>query len=45
MIGQMFNLNAQLVIPIGIPTNKANAEIKTQPLTAETNKKKVESNL
>ena len=45
MIAQIFNLNAQLVIPIGIPTNKSNAEIKTQPLTAEANKKNVESNL
>ena len=45
MTAQIFNLNAQLVIPIGIPTNKANAEIKTQPLTAETSKKNVESNL
>ena len=40
MIAQIFNLNAKLVIPIGIPTNKENAEIKTQPLTTETNAKK-----
>ena len=35
MIAQIFNPNAKLVIPIGIPTNQANAEIETQPLTAE----------
>ena len=32
-------------MPIGIPTNEANAEIKTQPLTAETKIINVQSNL
>ena len=32
----IFNLTAELVIPIEIPTNEAKAEIETQPLTAET---------
>ena len=32
---QIFNSTAELVMPNGIPTNEANAEIETQPLTAE----------
>ena len=35
VIAQIFNPNAELVISIGIPTNEVNAEIETQPLTAE----------
>ena len=31
----MFIRNWQLVIPIGISTNEANAEIETLPVTAE----------
>ena len=34
-MAQSFNPNAELVMPTGIPTDEANAEIKTQPLTAE----------
>ena len=30
-----FNPTAKLVIPVGLPTNEANAEIETQPLTSE----------
>ena len=32
----MFNTAAELIIPTGTPTNEANQEIKTQPLTTET---------
>ena len=35
VIAQIFNPTAELVIPTGTPTNDANAEIETQPLTAE----------
>ena len=35
VIAQIFNPTAELVIPTGIPINKANAEIETQPQTAE----------
>ena len=35
MISQIFILTAELVIP-GTQTNEANAEIGTQPVTAET---------
>ena len=35
VIPQIFLPTAELVIPTRTPTNKANAEIKTQPLTAE----------
>ena len=31
-----FNPTAELAIPSGIPINKAKAEIKMQPMTAET---------
>ena len=31
----MFIPTAELVIPIGIQTNQANAEIETQPVTVE----------
>ena len=29
MIAQIFNLSSELAIPLGMPTNEANAEIKT----------------
>ena len=35
MIAQIFILNVQLALPTGTPTNEANAEIETQPLTVE----------
>ena len=35
VIAQIFNHTAEIVSPKGIPSNKANAEIETQPLTAE----------
>ena len=35
MIAQMFISTAELVIPTETQTNKANAEIETQPATAE----------
>ena len=35
VIAQIFNPTANLTTPIGPPTNEANAEIETQPLTAE----------
>ena len=35
VIAQIFNPTAELVIPTGIPINKASAEIETQPQTAE----------
>ena len=35
VITQIFIVAAELVIPAGIPTNEANAEIETQPVTAE----------
>ena len=35
VIAQIFNPTAKLTIPIGPPTNEANTEIETQPLTAE----------
>ena len=34
MIAQIFNATAELVIPLGIPTNDAKGETQTQPLTA-----------
>ena len=36
VIAQFFNPIAELVIPIGIPTNEAKAEIETQPMIAKT---------
>ena len=36
-ISSNLNYTADLVIPTGTQTNKANAEIKTQPVTVETN--------
>ena len=36
MVAQMFNPTAELIIPTGTQTNEANAEIETQPVTAET---------
>ena len=41
MIVKIFNPTAELAIPTGTPTNEANAEIETQPLTAETKNKKM----
>ena len=35
MIAQIFIPTAELAIPTGIATNKANAEIETQPVTAK----------
>ena len=35
VIAKIFNPTAELVIPTGIPTNEANGEIETQPLTVE----------
>ena len=36
MIAQFFIPTAELAVPIGIPTNEANAEIETQPVTVAT---------
>ena len=38
MIARVFIPIVELVIPTGTPTNEANAEIETQPVTAETKK-------
>ena len=38
---QIFNPNAKLEMPTGTPTNEANAEIETYPLTAETKIRKL----
>ena len=35
VITQTFNRNAELVIPIGIPTKEAKEEIQTHPVTVE----------
>ena len=35
MIAQIFIPTAELAIPTGIPTNEANAETETQPVTVE----------
>ena len=40
MIAQIFILTAELTIPIWTQANEANANIETQPLTAETENKK-----
>ena len=40
VIAKIFNPTAELVIPIGIPTNEANPEIEMQLLTTETKIKK-----
>ena len=40
MIAQIFIPNAELAITTGKPTNEANAEIETQPLTIKMKKKK-----
>ena len=39
-ITPIFNRPAELETPIGILTNKANAELETQPLTVETKTRK-----
>ena len=39
VIAEFFNPIAELIIPTGTPTNEANAEIKTQPLSRNKNKK------
>ena len=44
MIAQIFIPTAELVMPIGTATNETNAEIETQPLTAETKIRKCLSN-
>ena len=36
VFGQIFNPVAELVIPIGIPSKEAKAEIKMHPVTLET---------
>ena len=36
VIAQIFNPTAELVIPIGIPNNKAKAEIEIHPVAVET---------
>ena len=36
MIAQIFIPSAELTIPLKTPTNEGNAEIKTQPIIAET---------
>ena len=41
VITQMFIPTAELVIPIGIQTNQANAEIETQPVTVESRISKI----
>ena len=35
VIAQMFNLTAELVMPIRIPTKESKAEIETHPVTPE----------
>ena len=35
VIAQIFNFIAELVIPIGIPTKEAKAEMETHPVTVE----------
>ena len=40
VIAHIFNPTAELAILIGTPTNEANADIDTQPLTAETKTRK-----
>lgn len=37
VVAEIINPNAKLEIPIGIPTNKAKAEIKWNPVIAEKN--------
>ena len=37
---QVFTPTAELVIPAGIATNEAYAEIETQPVTVETERRK-----
>ena len=39
MIAQIFNPTAELVIPIGIPTNETNTYMERNPVTAEMKKK------
>ena len=36
IVAQIFNLIAELVIPIGISTKEAKAEMETHPVTVET---------
>ena len=40
VIAQIFNPNAEFAIPAETAANEANAEIESQPLTAETKAKK-----
>ena len=44
MIAPIFNANAELAIPVGTPSNEANAET-AHLLTAETKIKNLKSNL
>ena len=44
VFAQILNLTVELVIPIGMPTNEANTEFETQPLTAQTKKENDENN-
>ena len=41
----MFNPTAELLIPTGTPSNKANAEINQQPLTEEKKQENAQSML
>ena len=36
VFAQILNPTAELAVPMGIPTNKAKAEIETHPVVAET---------
>ena len=40
VIGKNFNATVEFAMPAGTPSNDANTEIETQPLTAETKKKR-----
>ena len=40
VIAQIYNPTAELAIPSATPTKEVNAQIKTQPLTAETKTRK-----
>ena len=44
VIAHIFNLTAELAMPTGTPTIEANAEIGTQPLTAEMKTRKCSEN-
>ena len=44
VIAHIFNLTAEFAMPTGTPTIEANAEIGTQPLTAEMKTRKCSEN-